>query len=39
MVEQASRPQCAIVSYSFGLDDIVLDDAIDAAITEQGPAS
>jgi hypothetical protein len=36
MVEQTRRPQCGIVSYSFSLDDIALDDAIDAAIAEQG---
>jgi hypothetical protein len=36
MVGQARRPQCSIVSYSFGLDDIALDDAIHAAIAEQG---
>jgi hypothetical protein len=36
MVEQVKRSQCGIVSYSFGLDDIALDDAIDAAIAAQG---
>ena len=36
MVEQTRRPQCGIVSYSFGLDDIALDDAIDTAIAAQG---
>jgi hypothetical protein len=36
MVEQAGRPQCAIVVYGFGLDDIALDDAIDTAIAAQG---
>ena len=40
MVKQTRRPQCDIVSYGFGLDDIAkaadLDDAIDTAIAEQG---
>jgi hypothetical protein len=36
MVEQARRSQCGIVSYNFSLGDIALDDAIGAAIAEQG---